>query len=54
MRGRRRTVGYRTPGYEPGYPVQYALGWRTFALGCLAWLVIGVPVLACALGWALR
>lgn len=34
--------------------VQYAFGWRTWVLACLAWVLIGLPVLACALGWVLR
>jgi hypothetical protein len=49
MKRRTRVSGYRTPER-----VQYVFGWRTWVLACLAWMFVGLPVVACALGWALR
>lgn len=37
-----------------GGRVQYVFGWRTLVVGCLAWLFVGLPLVACALGWVLR
>lgn len=49
VKRRTRVSGYRTPAR-----VQYAFGWRTWVLACLAWVFVGLPAVACALGWVLR
>lgn len=43
------TPGYRT---RPGRSAESTWA-RLVVLGCLVWLVVILPVLACALGWAL-